>query len=121
MTCAETIQTVINAFDWSSVDYGSTPPTMIVGIDDQSRFPKDNYIKLTDDGEEPDFTVDGRYIQSPRYCMLELKERNTTKRTNLYEGLKECFRQSSSCITFANVKPKNLKQPYQINLRVRLL
>ena len=122
MTCAETVKTVITGFDWTNeTDYGETPPTGITGINDLDTLPRDHYIKLTDESEEPDFTVDGSYIQSPKFCSLELKERNATKRTNLYEGLKECFKQSAYNLTFSNVKPTNLRQPYQITLRVRLL
>lgn len=121
MTCAETLKEVLKAFDWSSVSYGSEPPIGIVGIDDLSGLPPDHYVKLTDDSEEPEFTLNEVRLVSPQFCLLEAKEINTTKRTNLYAALKTCFQNSSYSIIFSNVKPKNLRQPYQINLRIQML
>ena len=122
MTAADTLKTILNAFDFSAETYGEAVKAIIRGVDPLDRYKLDkNTIVLTDDGEEPEFTASESRIISPQFATLEFNEVSITRRDNLYSALKTCFQQSSYSIIYGGIKPVSRLQPFNYIMRVQIL
>lgn len=126
VSCAEVIQDVLQAYDWASdSDYTDTNITKnigVEGIDDLDRISEDKYIELRNLAEKHDFAGGSEsIIATYAQCELTLSEVSITLRNKLYEAIKSCFQQSSYSITFDNVKPDDMNQPYSTKMKIKLL
>lgn len=121
-TCTEQIQTILEAFDWTTTTYGSQPAIAIEGIKRKPRVPKNRRIILREINEDLILPFnESIVIYSDLFCELEFAETSTTLRDNLYEAIKEAFADSSYSVIPSNIRPDHRGSVFLMKMKLKLL
>jgi len=111
---AEVTEAALRAYTWTNyihpITGGDPPPMFVMGKKGRRKF-KEEFVKITDRIENPEFTFNGVQIFNKQECILLISAITPEIRELIFDDIKIAFERSSRDITYRNVKTRpNLKR-----------